>query len=92
MRNEQAAADAALKAAEARAYCAGLLQRYTGSSADDCRITAGLSADRDPATTLCEISLVLNEMNQLDIEKKAHRQALAKAGRSALKALAELPA
>ncbi len=51
-----------------------------------------MSADRDPATTLCEISLVLNEMNMHGIEKKAHRQALAKAGRSALKILAELPA
>lgn len=92
MRNEQTAADAALKAANARTYCAGLLQRYTGSSADDCRITAGLSADRDPATTLCEISLVLNEMNEHGIEKKSHRQALARAGRLALKRLAELPA
>lgn len=92
MRNEQAAADSALKAAETHPGCAGLLQRYTGSSADDCRITAGLNADTYPATTLCEISLVLNEMNIQGIEKKAHRKALAFAGRSALKALAELPA
>ena len=92
MSNEKAAANAALKAAEARTYCGSLLQRYTGSSADDCRITAGLSGDRDPATTLCEISMVLNEMNQAGIERKAHRQALAKAARIALKSLAELPA
>lgn len=92
MRNEQAAADAALKAAEARTYLDGLRQKYTGTSADDCRTMMELNAEKAPATTLREISIILEEMNMHGIEKKAHRQALAKAGRIALKRLAELPA
>ncbi|MCK7547161.1 hypothetical protein ACFQGA_09400 [Marinobacter koreensis] len=92
MRNEQAAADAALQSAEAFDKSNKLLQKYTGTSADDCRIMMELNAERFPGTTLGEIALILFAMNHQGIEKKAHRQALAKAGRNALNRLAELPA
>lgn len=92
MRNEQAAADAALQSAEAFDKSKKLVQKYIGTSADDCRISMELNAEKSPATTLSEITLILFEMNWQGIEKKAHRQALTKAGRLALKRLAELPA
>lgn len=69
-----------------------LLRKYIGTSADDCRIMMELRAERSPATALSEIAVILFDMNSLAIEKKAHRQALAKAGRSALKRLAGMPA
>jgi len=92
MRNEKIAGDAAFEKAERPNKRKELMQRYTGTSADDCRIMMELSAEKNPGTTLCEISLILAEMNHLGIAKKSHRQALAKAGRNALNRLAELPA
>lgn len=92
MRNEQAAASPASQSAGAADMTNELLQKYTGTSADDCRIMMELNAERTPGTTLTEIALILTAMNHLGIEKKAHRQALAKAARSALNRLAVLPA
>lgn len=90
MKNEEAVAGAALKRAEVVDKSIDLMQRYTGTSASDCRIMMELNAERCPGTTLCEISQILLMMNFHCIEKKAHRQALAKAGRSALAKLAEM--
>lgn len=89
MRNEEAVADAALKRAEVFAASQALMHKYTGTSASDCGITMDRRVDNCPGTALGEIAQVLLMMNFHCIEKKAHRQALARAGRRALARLAE---
>lgn len=89
MRNEEAVADQTLEASKRAAKAYALMNRVTGTSASDCQITMELQAESRPAATLSDVSQVLLMMNHHAIEKKAHRQALAKAGRKALAKLCE---
>lgn len=90
MRNEKIAANTTLEKAELLDKSRELMQRYTGTSASDCQVQMNLNADRCPGTALGEIAQILLMMNHHGIEKKAHRQALARAGRKALNKLSEL--
>ena len=69
-----------------------LAQMLCGSSASDADISMSLNAENRPEETLIGIAGALIEMNNAGTEKKAHRQALAKAARKALNKLAEVPA
>lgn len=92
MRNEQAVADAALRRAEVFDKSKALMHKYTGTSASDCGITMDRRVDNCPGAALGEIAQILLMMNFHCIEKKAHRQALARAGCTALARLAEISA
>lgn len=91
MRNEAAVAEAALKRAEVFDKSTALMHKYTGTSASDCGIKMDRNVDNCPGTALGEIAQMLMVMNFNCIEKKAHRQALARAGRTALARLALTP-
>lgn len=91
MKNKEAATDAALKRAEVFDKSKALMNKYTGTSASSCQIQMDLNAENRPGETLGEIAQILLMMNFHGIEKKAHRQALAKAGRKALAKLSEAP-
>lgn len=69
-----------------------LATRLLCTSASDTDITMSLNAQNRPAETIISIVGVLIEMNNNSIEKRAHRQALAKAARKALSNLVEVPA
>lgn len=73
-----------LKADEQRA------QRLTGTSASDCEITVMNSVESHPVEVLADVANALCWLNEQRLEKKAHRQALMKAGRAALKKLGEM--
>ena len=92
MKNEEAAVDATPKSAEVFDKSKALMQKYTSTSASDCQIQMDLNAEYRPGETLAEIAQILLAMNFHGIEKKSHRQALAKAGRKALAKLSEMPA
>lgn len=64
--------------------------RVIGSSASDCEVSMMLQAGHSPVRTLAEVANTLHYMNANGIEKKAHRHALMKAGRAALKKLGEM--
>lgn len=61
-----------------------------GTSAEDCSITMQNRVASSPMGALSDVAEALNYMNTNGIEKKAHRQALMKAGRAALKKLGEM--
>ena len=92
MRNEEAVTNAPLKRSEVIDKSKALMHKYTGSDARSCQIQMDLNAESRPGETLAQIAQILLMMNFHCIEKKAHRQALAKAGRKALAKLSEMPA
>lgn len=61
-----------------------------GTSAEDCSITMQNRVASSPMGALSDVAQALNYMNTNGIEKKAHRHALMKAGRAALKKLGEM--
>jgi len=61
-----------------------------GTSASDCECTMLLAAQNRPMAALEQVAFLLQLMNISGQEKKAHRLALVKAGRVALKKLGEL--
>ena len=61
-----------------------------GTSAEDCSITMQNRVASNPMGALSDVADALDYMNTNGIEKKAHRQALMKAGRAALKKLGEM--
>lgn len=61
-----------------------------GTSAEDCGNTMQNRVASSPMGALSDVADALNYMNTNGIEKKAHRQALMKAGRAALKKLGEM--
>jgi len=61
-----------------------------GTSASDCECTMLLVAENRPMAALEQVAAVLHLMNVSGQEKKAHRLALVKAGRVALKKLGEI--
>jgi hypothetical protein len=61
-----------------------------GTSAEDCSITMQNRVASSPMGALSDVAGALDYMNANGIEKKAHRQALMKAGRAALKKLGEM--
>lgn len=69
-----------------------LAVKWLNTSASDAGISALGAAQSRPAETLIAIAGVLALMNEDQKEKKAHRQALAKAARKAIGKLAEVPA
>lgn len=71
-------------------YDANRAARLTGTSASDCDITMMRKVDTAPAEALAEVVNALHHLNTQGLDKKAHRQALMKAGRAALKKLGEL--
>lgn len=73
-----------LKADEQRAL------RLTGTSASDCETTAMHNVESHPVEVLADVANALRFLNEQRVEKKAHRQALMKAGRAALKKLGEV--
>jgi len=72
-----------LKADEKRA------QKLVGTSASDCQTSIMLSAERTPVEAIADVANALCWLNEQCLEKKAHRQALMKGGRAALKKLGE---
>lgn len=66
------------------------LNRLLGSSCSDCAITMENDVNRDPAEALRTALRTLLLMNEKGIQKKAHRQALVRAGRKALGKIGEL--
>jgi hypothetical protein len=64
--------------------------RLLGSSCSDCAITMENEVASDPAEALRTALRTLLHMNQKGIQKKAHRQALVRAGRKALGKIGEL--
>jgi hypothetical protein len=71
---------------EQRERADGLL----GTSASDCDITITNRVAVNPYTALLDVANTLVQANQTNRENKAHRQALMKAGRQALKDLGEI--
>ncbi|MCK7542926.1 hypothetical protein MLC59_01915 [Marinobacter bryozoorum] len=71
-------------------YDADRATRLTGTSASDCDITMMRKVDHSPLEALAEVANALYHLNAQGLEKKAHRQALMKAGRAALKKLGEV--
>lgn len=66
------------------------INRLLGSSCSDCAITMENDVARDPAEALRTAMRTLLYMNEKGIQKKAHRQALVRAGRKALGIIGEL--
>ena len=71
-------------------YNADRATRLTGTSASDCEITIMNRANSSPMAALAEVANALHHLNVQGLEKKAHRQALLKAGRAALKKLEDM--
>lgn len=65
------------------------MNRLLGTSAADCNITIENDLNRDPAEALRTVIRALFHMNNNGIEKKAHRQALVRAGKKALGKIGE---
>ncbi len=71
-------------------YDADRAKRLIGTSASDCDITMMRKVDHSPVEALAEAANALRYLNGRGLEKKAHRQALMKAVRAALKKLGEV--
>ncbi|QTN40941.1 hypothetical protein [Marinobacter salsuginis] len=68
-----------------------LATRLLGTSVDDASTTLINQAEIRPACLLVDVAMVLTIMNKEGIEKKSHRQAMARAARAAIKNLVEVP-
>ncbi|MEC7814743.1 MAG: hypothetical protein VX939_00595 [Pseudomonadota bacterium] len=68
-----------------------LATRLLGTSVDDASTTLINQAESRPACLLVDVAMVLTIMNKEGIEKKSHRQAMARAARAAIKNLVEVP-
>ena len=68
-----------------------LATRLLGTSVDDASTTLINQAGSRPACLLVDVAMVLTIMNKEGIEKKSHRQAMARAARAAIKNLVEVP-
>ena len=64
--------------------------KLLGTSADDCAQNIMRSVEINPYRGLIAVASTLVHANQTNRQNKAHRQALMKAGRKALKDLGEL--
>ncbi|MDY6799363.1 MAG: hypothetical protein SVX28_11675 [Pseudomonadota bacterium] len=64
--------------------------KLLGTSADDCEQNIMRSVEINPYSGLIEAASALVHANQTNRMNKAHRQALMKAGRKALKDLGEI--
>ena len=68
-----------------------LATRLLGTSVDDASTTLINQAESRPGCLLVDVAMVLTIMNKESIEKKSHRQAMARAARAAIKNLVEVP-